>query len=126
MGRIERRAQSQKRQLTRGRICFSLYVIVIRGASGTGRALMSYQVTLTYVGGERVRRADIYEEPTPIIGDRIIVNIGLGTTLAEVTSVRKHPIRSPGGFGEGVNDIDAQEISISSTSIVTLTPNGKT
>jgi len=71
---------------------------------------MSYQVTLTFVGGERVRRADIYEGPTPMIGDRIIVNIGLGTTLAQVTGVRKHRLRSPGATGEGVNDVDAQEL----------------
>lgn len=71
---------------------------------------MSYQVTLTFVGGERVRRADIYEGPTPKIGDQIVVNIGLGTTLAEVTGVRKHPLRSPGATGEGVNDVDAQEL----------------
>ena len=41
-------------------------------------------------------------------------------------SVRKRPSRSPGATGEGVNYIDAQEISISSGSSVTLTRNGKT
>ena len=71
---------------------------------------MPYQVTLTYVNGERVRRADIYDGPTPKIGDQIVVNIGLGTTLAEVKSVRKHPLRSPGSRGEGVDDVDAQEL----------------
>jgi hypothetical protein len=70
---------------------------------------MPYKVILTLVGGERTQQPDIYRQPTPNIGDKITVNIENGATLAEVTSVRKYPSRSPGTAVEAVDDVDAQE-----------------
>jgi hypothetical protein len=71
---------------------------------------MGYQVTLTRVGGDRMRSADIYRAPTPDIGDRIRVVVGSGATNAQVTAIRKHRARSPRVAGEIVDDVDAQEL----------------
>jgi len=71
---------------------------------------MAYQVTLTLIGGDRMRGADIYRTPTPDIGDRIRVVVGSSTTNAQVTAIRKHRARSPGAAGEIVDDVDAQEL----------------
>jgi len=73
-------------------------------------AVMAYQVTLTLVGGDRMRGADIYRTPTPDIGDKISVIVGSGTANAQVTGIRKHRARSPGAAGETVDDVDAQEV----------------
>ena len=57
---------------------------------------MAYQVTLTLVGGERMRSTDVYREPTPNIGDKITVIVGKGTTRAQVTGIRTYRSRAPG------------------------------
>jgi hypothetical protein len=72
--------------------------------------LMAYQVTLTLVGGDRMRGADIYRKPTPDIGDKIPVIVGSGMTNAQVTGIRKHRARSSGAAAEIVDDVDAQEL----------------
>jgi hypothetical protein len=71
---------------------------------------MAYQVTLTLVVGDRIRGAEIYRTSTPDIGDKIPVIVGSGMTDAQVTGVRKHRARSPGGSAETVDDVDAQEL----------------
>jgi hypothetical protein len=71
---------------------------------------MPYRVTLTFAGGERKRRLEIYQRPTPNVGDKINVNIENGSTSAKVTGVRKHRTRSPVAAVETVDDVDAQEL----------------
>ena len=71
---------------------------------------MPYRVTLTFVGGERTRPLEIYQSPTPKLGDKISVNINNGSTSAKVTGIRKHPSRSPATAVESVDDVDAQEL----------------
>lgn len=70
---------------------------------------MAYQVTLTLVGGDRMRSADIYRTPTPDIGDKIPVIVGSGIANAQVTGIRKHRARSAGAVVEAIDDVDAQE-----------------
>ncbi len=69
---------------------------------------MAYQVTLTLVGGERLRGVDIYPGPTPETGQTISVIVRSGRTNAQVTGIRKHRAKSPAT--ENVDDVDAQEL----------------
>jgi hypothetical protein len=71
---------------------------------------MPYRVSLTLVGGQRTQLSDIYYAKTPSIGDKLIVNIGSRSTRAQVTSVRKHPSKSPASAVQTVDDVDAQEM----------------
>ena len=68
---------------------------------------MPYRVTLTLVGGERTNSLEIYQGPTPSLGDRISVNVGRGATAAKVTGIRKTAPRSL--VTDTVDNVDAQE-----------------
>jgi hypothetical protein len=75
-----------------------------------GALAMPYRVTLTFVGGDRTRGLEIYQGPTPNLGDKISVKVKDGSTSAKVTGIRRHPSRSPGSAVENGDDVDAQEL----------------
>jgi hypothetical protein len=71
---------------------------------------MPYKVSLTLLDGEQTHRSEIYQGPTPNLGDRISAAVGNGSTFAKVTGIRKNPSKSPGTTVETADTVDAQEL----------------
>jgi hypothetical protein len=61
------------------------------------------------VSGQRIQ-LPIHWEPTPSVGDTILVSIGNGSTPARVTGVRKYQSKSPETV-ETVDDVDSGMVS---------------
>ena len=53
---------------------------------------MAFKVSLTTVSGQKTDRTEIQDEPTPKVGDEILVVYVGDTAYARVTAVRKGPI----------------------------------
>ena len=71
---------------------------------------MPYKVSLTLLGGQRTQRTEICREPTPKVGNIILVSLGNVSVKAQVMAVRTYPSKSPGIAVETVDDVDAQEM----------------
>ena len=71
---------------------------------------MPYMVSLTLLDGEQTHRSEIYQGPTPNLGDRISAPVGNSSTHAKVTGIRKNPSKLQETAVEAVVIVDAQEL----------------
>ena len=62
---------------------------------------MAFKIVLTTLGGQKTDRTEIQDEPTPKVGDRIIVVYVGDSAYARVTAVRKGPF---------LDEVEAQEM----------------
>lgn len=72
---------------------------------------MPYRVDLTTLDNRKTDRTEISYDPTPALGDRILVTVrGYSPTRAEVTAVHQRAPKPSWIAGKEVDLVEAQEV----------------